>query len=97
LRIAECKGRISFKEIAKLLADSKTDELKSNFEKLISNRKEFSDDDICKAVDEVIRQTEKMEFRNDNNRLNYITGQVMRKFDGVVDGGRVKEMVKGKL
>jgi len=94
---AECKGRISFKEIAKLLADSKTDELKSNFEKLISNRKEFSDDDICKAVDEVIRQTEKMEFRNDNNRLNYITGQVMRKFDGVVDGGRVKEMVKGKL
>ena len=55
--------------------------------------KQLTDVEIEKIVDEVLSQTEAANLGD----LGKVMGQVMAKVGGQADGGRVSEIVKGKL
>lgn len=84
-------------EIVMLLSESTRDTLKTNFEKLLDNKRSVTEEEISKAVIVAINGLNGADFHSDVDRLNFLTGQVMRGFNGSVDGAVVKEMVKAKL
>ncbi len=88
---------ITGEEIVNLLAESARDTLKENFEKLLDSKRSVSEEEIERAVEEVISGQDGDNYRSDDDKLNYLIGKVMAKFNSSVDGAMIKELVKAKI
>lgn len=94
---AEGKGKVSLSEVKRLFAESSPDSLKANFDRLMNNKAKINDGLLQQAVAEAISRVDGDKFRSENDKVNFLTGEIIRKFNGSVDGEKVNELIKAKL
>jgi len=94
---AKKQGKLTETEIISLLAESSSETLKANLDKRLNGRSEISEAEIQLAIDNELSKISKAKFKSDEAKVNFLTGRVSRKLNGAVYGGRVRELVKGRL
>ncbi len=94
---AKKQGKLTETAIISLLAESSPEMLKANLDSLLSRKAEISETAILTAIDDELNKISKAEFKSPEAKLNFLTGRVIRKLNSAVCGGRVREMVKGRL
>jgi glutamyl-tRNA(Gln) amidotransferase subunit E len=92
------QGRLSQADVIRLMVESTPETLRGNFEKLVESKQAISDSQLTDAINQVFGTLDGSDFRTRADKLNYLTGQVLQRLDGVsLDGGRVKGLIEATL
>ena len=81
------------REIESLLVKSSPENLKAGFEKLLKDKASIPEETIRKAISKAVKESAEAEFKNNDDKVNYLTGKVIRKLSGCVSGSRVKDLI----
>ena len=94
---AETQGQISLADIKRLFAESSPAVLKANFENLLYSKRAVTGGLVQKAVEDIAGHTDGAKFKSQADKINFLTGQVIKQFDSSANGREISELVKAKL
>jgi len=93
---AMAQGRISTAATRSLLASASAEILKNDFEKILHGKDGAAEEIFERAIDGAITESTGRDFKNEKDKLNFLTGSVIARLDGG-NGQNIKEQLRKRL
>lgn len=92
---ALAQDRISATGVRTLLASATAAGLKSGFDEILKN-KDMAKTTLEKVIDDTIAYAQGLDFKNEDDKLNFLTGLVINRIDGG-SGREIKALIKKRI